>query len=199
MYKTYSVYLGFVLMCSLVSGCKSQITQQELLNYLNDLDNGLKQEVSEGSIKMSITYRPTDLIIGQSNVQEAYSREREKGEYSKYSYFILSMSIDDKDILYKNSRSQTHFSEVLNRLNFAVTEYIYGIADGKDTINLADFYVPNLYGMGGSTQIMLAFPNTKTCENFELRIKEMGLGIGERRFLFRHKDIEDIPKLITSF
>lgn len=177
----------------MVSNCRNHITQQELISYLNDPDNGLKQEFLNQGIKVSVTYRPSDLIVQQNVGKEASSEE--KNEYSRYNYFILSMSANDKDILYKNSESRTQFSETLNRLNFTLPEYIYGIGEGKDTVYLADFYVPNFYGMGGVTQIMLAFPNEKKYEYFEVRLKEIGLRIGEKRFLFKKKDIDNIPLL----
>jgi hypothetical protein len=181
----------------LALSCQKYITKEEMTSYLNDPENGLKQEITHEKIKVSVVYRPTELIVKQQNSEEE-EFEKRRVEYDKYHYFILSLSEDGHDVLYKGRSNQAQFSESLNRINFQLPMYLCALGDKKDTISLADYYVPNFYGMGGSTQIMLAFPNEKKYKTIEIRLKEMGLGIGEQKFLFKEKDIKKIPKLITT-
>jgi hypothetical protein len=190
----------FVLITTLLAACKKVVDQQGMNNYLNDPDNGLKQETTTGNYKISLTYRPIDLIMEQEGETDPKKIEEKKKEYSKYHYFTLNMSLGDKDVLYKGSSSQQQFRTSLSRLNFGLSEYIYALADKKDTLYLADYYVPNLYGMGGSTQILLAFPNetNKNYEELEVKIKEMGFGTGGQKFIFKREDMEDIPTLKAS-
>jgi hypothetical protein len=191
----------FSVFCFVIISCSNKADKQSLLAYLNDPENGLKQETTAGDYKISLTYRPTDLIIEQEGVTDPKKIAEKKKEYSKYHYFILNMSLGgDKDVLYKGSGSQQQFSASLNRLNFGLSEFIYARRDEKDTLYLADYYVPNLYGMGGSTQILLAFPNetNKKYEQLEVNIKEMGFGTGNQKFIFKREDLEDIPTLKAS-
>jgi hypothetical protein len=191
--------LAFFLL--VICACNRSVDKAKLTSYLNDPENGVRQEVKAGEYKISLTYRPTDLVVEQEGETDPEKIASKKKEYSKYNYFILNMSLGgDKDVLYKGSGSQQQFSASLNRLNFGLSEFIYARRDQKDTLYLADYYVPNLYGMGGSTQILLAFPNEaeKPYEELEITIKEMGFGIGNQKFVFRKEDIEDIPSLKTS-
>ena len=105
------------------------------------------------------------------------------------------MSLGENDVLYKGSSNQTQFSNTLNKLNFELSNYIYALTDKKDTLYLADYFVPNLYGMGGNTQVILAFEKEKTYNELEIRMKELGFGIGEKQFIFLKKNIQDIPEL----
>lgn len=200
--KFHKIRFGIWIVCfGVLAGCKGKVDKQELITYLNNSDNGLKQEVKAGDYKLSLTYRPTDLIVEQEGEKDPERIEEKKKEYAKYHYFILNMSRGgDKDVLYKGSGSQQQFSTSLNRLNFGLSEFIYARRDRKDTLYLADYYVPNLYGMGGSTQILLAFLNEaeKEYEELEVNIKEMGFGTGHQKFVFKKEDIQNIPVLITS-
>lgn len=193
--RIYSVLLGILLICS----CNKLVDKKDLSTYLNDPDNGLKKEVQSGDYKMSLTYRPTELIIDQNlaDEEDLKKREEKKKQYEAYYYFILNMSLGDKDLLYKGSESKEQFSVALNKLNFGLSDYVYAMTDTKDTIYLSDYYVPNLYGMGGSTQVMLAFPRNekKVYQELEIRLKELGFGIGEQRFIFQKKDLDNIPEL----
>lgn len=193
--KVYSLLLGLALICS----CNKIVDKKSLTMYLDDPDNGLRKEVQVGDYTIRLTYRPTELIMEQNlrEEQDLKKKEEKKKQFETYYYFILNMSLGDKDLLYKGSESKEQFSVSLNKLNFGLSDYVYALTDKKDTLLLSDYYVPNLYGMGGSTQIMLAFPrsNNRTFKELEIRLKELGFGTGEQRFIFQKKDLDNIPEL----
>ena len=197
--KCLCYFFVFPLLCLMFTSCNKPVTKQELTTYLNDPDNGLKQEVKIGSYKISLTYRPTDLLVEQDLFGDTTVEtiEAKRTEYNAYYYFILNMSLGENDVLYKGSTNQLQFSASLNKLNFGLSEYIYAIADEKDTINLADYYVPNLYGMGGTTQILLVFPKDISIiyEELEVTVKELGFGTGQQKFKFKIKDMNNVPEL----
>lgn len=200
MKQSFHFNILFLFIGLLMVSCQNKVDKKTLISYLNDPENGLKQEVKVGDYNISLTYRPTEMMMEQEYETDTNKAEEQKKEYEKYHYFILNMSLGDKDVLYKGSSSQQQFSASLNRLNFGLSEYVYALKDKKDTLYLADYYVPNLYGMGGSTQILLAFPNDKgkQYEELEINLKELGFGTGGQKFIFRKKDIEDVPSLKIS-
>jgi hypothetical protein len=186
-----------------LAGCKNKLDKNGLAAYIQDSDNGLRQDREIGDFKITLTYKPTDLLIEQDDPKvnnDPALREKKRKQYDQYNYFILNMSLGDKDLLYKGSSSKEQFSTSLNRLNFELADYIYATSNQKDTLSLADYYVPNLYGMGGITQILLVFPKQRnqTPGNIEVTIKEMGFGIGTQKFQFKQDDLEKVSGLKIS-
>jgi hypothetical protein len=182
--------------------CNKPVDKQTLISYVNDPDNGLKKEIQSGDYKISLTYKPTDLLveqeIGNDTALTTETIEAKRKQFDAYHYFVLTMSAGEKDMLYSGAGG-TNYSEMVTKINFRLREYIYAIQDKKDTLVLADYYIPNLYGMGGKTQILLAFEKAKEEEQankaLAIKIKELGFGMGEQQFEFKEKDFVNIPSL----
>ncbi|HVD97192.1 MAG TPA: hypothetical protein VNB90_03235 [Cytophagaceae bacterium] len=187
------------IMCLFVFACQNKTDKSDLISYLNDPDNGLKKEKTIGDYKIDITYYPTNLLI-EKEIENGTTPEQleiRRNEYERYNYFILNMSLSGKDVVYKGSTNTEQFSACINKLNFGLSDYIYALRDKKDTLNLADYYVPNLYGMRQSTQILFAFSKSEdnNYQELEITLKELGFGIGTQKFSFRKEDIKNIPSL----
>jgi hypothetical protein len=187
--------INFLISCS-----PKELSHDKLNAYLQDESNGLKQVQTVGSFTYSLTYRPTDILVWQElsdkkNVQDSIVGKLKK-KYQDYNYYLLSISADSKDVLNSASPNMQVFSQNLQTLSFRMAEYTYAVTEKKDTIPLADFYFPRLYGMGGSTQVLLAYnKNNEPGTYTDIYVDDIGLGTGRQVFRFKKEDIEKTPKL----
>jgi hypothetical protein len=173
--------------------------EAELTKYTMVPKHGLVQEKIKDKVKMQMFYRPTDLLVAQTLNDRSDNNEikQSREQYGNYAYFILSISNEDKDALNTMSGSYQNFSENLQTLAFRMQDYLEMITSRHDTIPLADFHFPRLYGMGGATQMMLVFDceKIKQSEWVRIRLKETGLGHGNQVFRFLVKDMIKAPEI----
>ena len=194
--------LVFGIGCMVLISCKSKLVGEgNLIEYTKDPQHGLIQTKETGVVKTEISYRPTDQIVWQElkgmkkeMITDSLIENKRK-EYGNYYYFILSISVGDKDLLHGGSNTEEQFAENLNRLSFHMPEYTWMKA-GKDTIPLADYQFPRMYGMTKSTQVLLAFekPEKETPE-IKITLEDIGIGIGKQTFIFETKAIQSVPEL----
>lgn len=183
---------------TLISCRKKSLSHDELVKYIHHADNGLVKEEEVGEIKFKMTYRPTDLIVWQEVKGKELSDsliKAKRDNYNKYYYFILNISSAGQDVL-NASGSFQKFSDNLSALSFHMPEYTYAVADSKDTLYLADFYVPRFYGLSKSTEVLLAFERKgKAEEEIVIRLNDFGIGAGTTRYRFKTSDLNNVPEL----
>lgn len=185
-----------ILVCLYIFACKQvdKKNVEAVTKYVSESENKLHKVKEIEKLKYSLTYRPTILMVEQElrGEKDEQAAKKAYAKYKPYYYFILNMSIDDKDALYKGSASQAQFSENIQKFSFQMGDYIYAYTN-KDTIGLADFYTPNMYGYAKSTQVLLVFDRTQIKEeHFKINIEELGYGVGRQTFEFDKDDLEAI-------
>jgi hypothetical protein len=194
----YGLYIS--VLTFLILGCKPEVrNKEELVEYLQNEDNGLLVSKTINDLKISAMYRPTDLIVEQearpstpdSVVEALYAK------YGKYWYFILSIEKDGKDALYGSAADMTGFSEVLQTLAFRMNDHLYASTSEKDTVYLADYHYSRMFGMSHSTDLLLAFDAQEVQDSkwVQLNLSEFGLSTGRVNLRFKTKDINDIPRI----
>ena len=180
-------------------GSKSFDSKDELVAYLQDVDNGYRFKKSINGIDFSLTYRPTDLMVLQfiddSDQKAKVDRLREK--YSDYLYFNLNMSANGKELLSYNIQNRTEFGAKVNQLAFGMSEKMTLVSQDRDPLPLLDYVYPRTYGMGTSTEMLLVFENkSNTLQDYLLlSIGDLGLGTGEVSFKIETKKIKNQPTL----
>ena len=195
-----SVFIIFFMVILFNKCTPKKLSLDELNTYVQDESNGVKQIQIAGNVTYTLTYKPHDLLIWQE-VQSSKNRKDSlvkhlKKKYENYDYYILSISAGDKDILNGASTDMQMFSQNLQTLSFRMSEYTYAVTEKKDTLSLADFYFPRLYGMGGSTQVILAYKRSKEPGKFiDIFLDDIGVGTGRQVFRFKKENIEKIPSL----
>lgn len=193
------IYGIFLLSFSI--GCSTKMaTENELIEYVREVDNGLIKTTKRGDIEVSAVYRPLDLIVAQelgNNLPDEKQIEQVREKYRQNAYFVLSVSNDNKDALYSTANSYSHFSENLQKLSFRMPEYLFMTTSARDTVELLDFNYSRMHGMGASTQVLLAFDKDKLQDKewVQLNLKEMGFGVGRVNLRFKGKDIEKTPQI----
>src|SRR5690606_17306205 len=111
-----------LLMCLVLIGCGNRVfdTEVEMLSYLKDEKNGYIQHKKVNGVDFTLMYRPTDLLVKQE-LGDSISSDRVKAlrnKYSKYLYFNLSMSKNNKELLSAAPKNRAEFGQMVNQLVF---------------------------------------------------------------------------------
>lgn len=200
--KPYNIlYLAFIVFLLVNCSNNTFSNEEALLEYLKDEENGYVQRKSVNEIDFELMYRPTDLLVKQE-LGDSISLDRVEAlreNYSKYLYFNLSMSKNNKELLSTIPNDRNHFTSILNQLTFGMGEMVHVFNDRKDTLEIVDYIYPRLYGMSNSTTIMFIHSrkeNPSKTEYLYFSIEDLGLNTGEIKFKIPYKLIEQEPKLI---
>ena len=203
--STEQIYLRreiSLLLLVLLISCSNKTfnTEEELWTYLRDESNGFVQQKTVNGYNFSLVYKPTDLLVHQELGDNAEIDEIEKlrGKYGQYLYFNLSMSKDDKELLSVAPKTRNEFGTMVNQLAFGIGNKVHLFTQEKDTIELADFVYPRMYGMSRSTDILLVYPREERKligGDLSFTIEDLGLYTGEVKLKIPIKNINSEPKL----
>ncbi len=175
------------------------MTEDQLKEYTFNEKNGLVREKQLGAINLKVNYRPTGLVVAQEHEKDMTKEDIQQiqDNYSQYHYFIISYSVDGKEIMNYNIGSMNDFSQRVQQLAFGMGNKTYLTTENNDTIPMLDSVFPRTYGVGGATQVMTIFDQQETqdAETLTLTIEDIWLNIGTNRFRFRAKDINHTPQI----
>jgi hypothetical protein len=174
--------------------------EDALMEYIRDPDHGLYVREIRGDLEVSALYRPTDLLVAQelgSDRPTEATLTRFRKKYGSYAYFILGFSRENKDALYNTADSYADFSENLQKLSFRLHEYLHMTTSAQDTVYMADYHFSRMHGMGGSTQVLVAFDRGEIAgkEWVQLNLAELGFGAGRVHLRFDMSDINRAPSI----
>ena len=185
----------------LFHSCQKAVSEQELLEYIKNPENGVLLEKEVGTVNYKIYYRPSDLLVNQE--LRAYEIKTDslinyyKDIYHKNLYFMVSLSRNKQEILSNVAGNKQRFGSMVNQLAFGMDQKVTLTTSEKDTLYLMDYVYPRTYGVGNSTDILFAFENKyiNQAEWIQLVIEDFGLQTGDVRFKFLTKDIRKTPNL----
>lgn len=195
--NSFLLFLLFVV-CS--CGNKTFDSTEDITKYITDEDNNYCYKKTIEGVDYVLQYRPTDLLVQQELGDKKDSKQIQqlRERYSKYMYFNLSMSMNDRELLSNVVRDKNKFGQMVNELAFGMDEKVHLFTKDKDTLAMGDFIYPRMYGMTNSTAIMIVYPrNTKyTKEDYlNFTIEDLGLFTGEVKFKINTKAILNEPEL----
>lgn len=188
--------LAVAAMLTLVSCGKQLLSSEELSAYVSDEEHGYTQKFESGGTVVSVTYRPTDLLVHQETGDEPTSAGRIdslRQKYGQYYYFVLSLSHNNKEALHQVGQEQ--YSDMVNILSFRMNEFVTMTTAASDTIPVGDFMLNRTFGMSTSTDLLFVFNREKVKgkEWVQFNLNEFGLGVGNQRFRFKTKDLDEAP------
>ncbi|MGP1994260.1 hypothetical protein D9V96_020435 [Zobellia laminariae] len=173
---------------------------EELMSFVVNPENGYRQERSVNGIDISITYRPTDMLV-QQELSKGDGKEKVdslRAKYIKYMYFNVSLGKNGQEVLNGMAGNSNKFGTMVNQLAFGMREKVHVFSKTKDTVELADYIYPRLYGMGGNTSMLFVYPRDKKLlknDFFNITIEDIGLNTGEVGFKIPVKPIKNEPVL----
>ncbi|GAA3647315.1 hypothetical protein GCM10022397_35340 [Flavivirga jejuensis] len=176
-----------------------------MLEYIKAPKNGYTQSKTINGVDYTLTYRPTDMLVVQelgNSIADAKHSSLDVAEvrnkYNKYMYFNLSMSKNNQELLSVTPKNRNEFGAMVNQLAFGMNEKVHVYTPSKDTLEMADFIYPRMYGISRATTIMFVYPrDVKALNNkyINFTIEDLGLYTGEVKFKIPIKKIKDEPKL----
>ena len=191
--------LGLLVLCV---SCQQKTfdTPEELMAHVTDPENGYVQERSINGIDFKITYRPTDMLVQQEmNEDDGQAiQDSLRAKYNKYLYFNLSLARNSQEVLNGMAGNRNEFGAMVNQLAFGMGDKVHLFSKAKDTIELADYVYPRLYGMGGGTSMLFVYPRDEKLMNsdfFHVTIEDIGLNTGEVGFKIPTEPIKNEPFL----
>ena len=193
--------ISFLLLCAFVGmlGCQTNASPEEVGSYINDESNRLKKVAEVNGTKVSVMYRPSELMVyhrfGEKTDSNRTAIKQERKKWSDKLYFKLSLSRNDRPVL-ASMPSQRAYSELINTLTFGLGAY-QTMVQGTDTLQFLDAQLARTYGKGYSDDILFVYkqPESESTEPMVLTLEEFGLNIGRLRFRFDPKDIQRTPKI----
>ncbi|WP_461445418.1 hypothetical protein [Maribacter sp.] len=193
----FALALAFILI-----SCQQKTfdTKEELMAYVSDINNGYTQHKSVNGTDFSITYRPTDMLVSQEMTEEMSRAQIDslRKKYEPYLYFNLSLSKNNQEVLNSFVRDQNKFGAMVNQLAFTMGDKVHLISKSKDSVKLADYIYPRLYGTSGLTSILFIYPRDKKVINddyFHFTIEDFGLSTGEISFKIPTYPVRSEPSL----
>ncbi|GMN06258.1 hypothetical protein MTsPCn5_16470 [Croceitalea sp. MTPC5] len=206
--KTYFKVSGFLskgIFCLAIlfstSGCQKKFdSEKELWSYVKDVENGYSHEKKIGNLKYTLTYRPTDVLVKQTltNNYDKNTIDSLRKKYGEYLYFNLSMSANNQELLNSKAGNKNNFGAMVNQLAFEMHNKIYLVSKSRDTVPLADYIYPRMYGMSNNTNILLVYPKDRALfenEFFHFTVQDLGFFTGEVGFKVPTKPILEEPRL----
>lgn len=202
--------LLIILTFFLALGCSNKTfnNETELLDYIKDETNGYTQHKNINGVDYTLMYRPTDLLVKQELGDVVNNRSLSEAEvkrikalrekYNKYMYFNLSMSQNNQELLSTAPKNRNEFGAMVNQLAFGMNEKVHLYTPSKDTLDMADFIYPRMYGMSQATTIMFVYPREDKIlqdDYVNFTIEDLGLYTGEVKFKVLTKHIEQEPNL----
>ncbi len=188
-----------------LTSCQQNTFNNEvaLLDYIKEETNGYTQHKTINGVGYTLMYRPTDMLVKQElgdNIIDIESSKSKalRNKYKKYMYFNLSMSINNKELLSAAPKNRNEFGQMVNQLAFGMNEKVHVYTQGKDTLEMADFIYPRMYGMSKATTIMFVYPRDGKAlkdEYINFTIEDLGLYTGEVKFKIPTKKLINEPEL----
>ena len=169
-------------------------------DFIKDEDNGYNYKKTIVGVDYVLQYRPTDLLVKQELGDEIDVTQLEKlrQKYNKYLYFNLSMSKNNQELLNGVARDKAKFGQMVNELAFGMEEKVHLYTPEKDTLAMADFIYPRMYGMSNATSIMIVYPRETKFMNqdyLNFVIEDLGLDTGDIKFKLNMQALQNQPQL----
>ena len=193
--------LVLLLFTILISSCGNSFdSQEEMTAFITDEDNGYQYKKTVNGVDYTLQYRPTDLLVKQELSGKYTEKQVEdlRAQYGKYLYFNLSMSKNNQELLNGLARDKERFGQMVNELAFGMEEKVHLFTPKKDTLAMADFIYPRMYGMTDATTLMIVYPRDEKFmqeDYLNFTIEDLGLDTGEIKFKVKTSELKNEPQL----
>ncbi|MEM9337919.1 MAG: hypothetical protein AAGA66_04270 [Bacteroidota bacterium] len=169
---------------------------ETLATYLASRDR-YHQEVRTGATTLSVTYRPTDLILAKEVHEQTTAGElaQMRQHYENYLYFQLSLQHNDRAWLTAQVINPS-YGELVRTLSFRMSEHLRLITP-SDTLLPVSTYHDRMYGLANATELLVAFPRDgiREKERVRLVVNEFGGRLGQHAFPFASTDLLNEPNI----
>ena len=186
-----------------VTSCKKTLNYDNFVNYVISKQNGLALSKQVNGVKVQVTYWPQELLAwqdlkSQKIVIDSIWQSTLK-TYKSYHYIKVELSYNGTELLNAALKNKDLYTKLVNKLSFGMGKHAYLINQPKDTLIFIDSHMPRYYGMGKTTELTIIFKaENRISEDLRFELKDLGLGTGDMRFIFKKKKLKSIPQLDYS-
>lgn len=203
MIRTLFSIVTWVVILSSLTGCgPGKLAPPDYVRWLEDPQNGMKQEVKRGSVSYEVQYKPAAYILAN----EERSQEIERGKADKrlqelgnMCYFTCTMkSNDGTDVLLSNLIDQQEYYQRVNYLSLEAQQD-FNLVSGSDTLPCALYQLENTYGATPYMRMVLAFSGKSLSKEHDLKLIYQDRIFTKQpiEFLFEKNKLNNLPQLLT--
>jgi hypothetical protein len=185
------------------SGC---VDEEEFLQMLDDVDNGLVSQKQVGNLIIKIKYLPTDYMVsrefssGETNTDSIYDI------YKSSLYFFLTYSYDDTegsgaDISLVGLSNYQEFTERVYYFNFSLNEEIT-LQIEEEKLSATACIIESTQGLDKDIRFLIMFSPTTNKDqlsnykgDLDIVLHDIVYQSGIHHFRFTRQSIDDFPRL----
>jgi hypothetical protein len=181
-----------------ISCTDSLDSSQEVLEYVNKSNNGLKKQRKIDDLIFTVKYLPPEyLILKENEALEADRKEQE--EYLNGITFSLTISSegDFGKVLYRGITDEEQLKSRISFLNFQFGSLLE-LNNNNVSITPTLSLLENTYNLTDNLNFLIVFEKDKLGEisnQLDLKYIDWIFDTGIHHFLFEQKDIDKIPKI----
>lgn len=196
-----------ILVASVLFNCSNKRSFNdvtELTKYINNTDNGLFKEKTIGVVNYKLKYLPTEYLVHKqlnTNSKSSLIDSLNK-EYKNSITFLLSIGPSDDqsfDITKYGVSNYQEFAALIEKMCFRANELIYIQDQSGKEHKPAIVQMENINALEKHRNLMVVFHNDSYfADDFSFVFNDELFSTGINKFLFRSKDINDVPKIILK-
>jgi hypothetical protein len=191
--------ITILLALATIACSPGKVNKAELVEYIQNADNGLIKKISQGEIDLEMIYRPSALVVEQQIAGEQYSEAQIDSiriNFDQYDYFVLKISSSGEEISNRYAGDDLAFAKAIEHLSFGIGKDLR-MQVGDKKIYVRDFIHARSFGSGNANTLLLAFESNlkQRDEDFTIEFEDSFFKTGTSRFNFRIADLKALPSL----
>ncbi len=208
------IYRVLILLCVLTLGCKNNNevhSLEDFVKWLNNQENGLCITKYINGLEIKVKYLPSVYLSYKDLSDKKMINKHEVDSlmeyYNKSMTFLMTIGPDEReekgsDVMFKGVKDYKEYKKRICDLNFEIENYV-SINTKENTYKPVLMNLENIYGLENSRSMTFVFaPIEKgqtdiyTSEDIDFIFNDDFLGTGTNHFLFKRKDVNNIPEFI---
>jgi hypothetical protein len=189
-----------LLISSTIFSCKPSVLEpQEYEAWAREADNGLRQTVSVGHLEYTMTFKPIDVMILQSNEgvvpsQDSIIKMRE--EFAGLLYFTFQMKVSDNSSVLQFEGDENAETGRLQHF-FGDMQGDFVLITGNDTLPCSIYHYERDYGVDPFETFSLGFevPENFASEKVIIVYNDQVMNTGPVRFDYSSEELFEQPQL----
>ncbi|TVL99815.1 MAG: hypothetical protein CV087_16335 [Candidatus Brocadia sp. WS118] len=190
-------FIYCLCLCLLYSGCTRSIDNpHELLNYINDKNNGLVRERRVDDLIFLLRYLPPEYFVylekNEENKKDGLLKEYQNG--ISFSFHIKPAG-KFGNILYRGIQNEEQLKSRINFLNFQFGSLLE-LNCSKTAIPPVLCVLENNYNLNDGLRFLIVFEKNDDAviaDNLDIKFIDLVFDSGIHHFNFNVNDIKNIP------
>ena len=193
--------IGLMGVLLLMVACKSELTPEEMVHFVKQMDNGLQKSVAINGVQVEALLKPVDYIVAleeRTNRIHAKTYSKTKAELEGLEYYQLKLStpgFEDKDITTFKNQEGISQGNMTYYLSYEIKNHIK-LATTTDTLRPVMCHFERSYGVRPDRILELAFerPDDQKADR-TLILNSKTIAPEAFEITFKAEDINNVPQL----